>query len=218
MIAHSPRSVETLELLGGRLCLDFVNTVDPRIGEHPQDYFTSYSDLVHWSRYAGLLSEIETETLLLEIEQQPFAAVKAFEQALVLREALYRVFSAIARAVRPQNPDLAILKDMFAQAIIHAHMISTEEGFAWNWVKREGEVELDVVLWPIIHSAIELLMSSDVKKVKECPGVGDCGWLFLDTSKNGSRVWCSMESCGSRAKMRRQYARKRKTRTQTPDD
>ncbi|MEO6889729.1 MAG: CGNR zinc finger domain-containing protein, partial [Ktedonobacteraceae bacterium] len=58
------------------------------------------------------------------------------------------------------------------------------------------------------YSAVELLTSEEVKRVKECPA-RDCGWLFLDMSKNGSRQWCSMEGCGSRAKMRRQYARKR---------
>ncbi|MGH3132366.1 MAG: CGNR zinc finger domain-containing protein [Gaiellaceae bacterium] len=48
-------------------------------------------------------------------------------------------------------------------------------------------------------------------RVKECPGAGDCGWLFYDTSRNGTRRWCSMEGCGSRVKMRRQYARRRES-------
>lgn len=216
MAKHTPLEMETLELLGGRVCLDFVNTVDPRMGEHHKDYIASYSALVHWSRYAGLLTENEAENLLFEAERHPSEAVSVFEQALVLREAIYRMFSVIARAMEPQNVDLTILKDMFAQAIIHAHLVPTEDSFVWNWVNSEKDkVELDSILWPLVHSAIDLLMSPDVKKVKECPGVGDCGWLFLDTSKNGSRMWCSMESCGSRAKMRRQYARKRKVQAQT---
>ena len=52
-------------------------------------------------------------------------------------------------------------------------------------------------LWPVARS------------VKECPGAGDCGWLFYDTSRNGARRWCSMEGCGSGVKMRRHYARQR---------
>ena len=63
------------------------------------------------------------------------------------------------------------------------------------------------MLWPIVTSAVELLTSPEARRVKVCPGLGDCGWLFLDTSKSGRRRWCSMEGCGSRSKMRRYYAR-----------
>ena len=66
------------------------------------------------------------------------------------------------------------------------------------------------LLWLVAKSAVELLTSSDLHQVKECPGNKGCGWLFLDTSKNGSRQWCSMEGCGSRAKRRRQYGRLRR--------
>jgi predicted RNA-binding Zn ribbon-like protein len=65
---------------------------------------------------------------------------------------------------------------------------------------------LDAVLWPIIHSAGELFLSDELGHVKECPG---CGWLFLDTSKNQSRRWCSMNTCGVRDKMRRYHKRQR---------
>ena len=57
-------------------------------------------------------------------------------------------------------------------------------------------------------SAVAVLTEEDLGRVRECPGAGDCGWLFYDTSKNGTRRWCSMEGCGSRVKMRRHYARK----------
>jgi len=68
---------------------------------------------------------------------------------------------------------------------------------------------LDQMLWPIVRSAVDLLTSREARRVKVCPGLDDCGWLFLDTSKSGRRRWCSMDSCGSRSKMRRYYARTR---------
>ena len=37
-------------------------------------------------------------------------------------------------------------------------------------------------------------------RMKACRA-DDCRWAFLDTSKNKSRAWCSMESCGNRAKV-----------------
>ncbi len=141
-------------------------------------------------------------------------ATMTFERAIALREAMYRVFSAVVHSTVPEITDLDTLKAAFVEAMTHAQLISTPHGFKWDWTEKENA--LDQMLWPVVHSAVELLTSEEVKKVKECPGVGNCGWLFLDTSKNGSRQWCSMEGCGSRAKMRRQYARKRADRSHHP--
>jgi predicted RNA-binding Zn ribbon-like protein len=206
----TPVSVDAIELLGGRLCLDFVNTVDPRLGDHLHDFLTSYSDLVQWSHHAGMLTEEEQQNLSQAALYRPVEAGHAFERAIVLREIVYRIFSSVAHAIVPQKADLDALRDVFAEAMFHTSLVPTTEGFTWHWLNLEDA--FDCMLWPIACSAIELLTSAQARKVKQCPGVGDCGWLFLDTSKNGSRLWCSMEGCGSRAKMRRQYARKRVAR------
>ena len=200
-------AIEILSLLGGRLCLDFANTVDSRMDKHSDDFLTDYSDLVRWGRHVGALTDDEEQNLLREAERHPTEASATFERAIILREVIYRVFSEIARGTVPQTDDIEALRSALTEVMVHARITSTPDGFAWDWVKREDA--FDRMLWPVVRSAIELLTSEEVKKVKECPGVGDCGWLFLDTSKNGSRQWCSMEDCGSRAKMRRQYARKR---------
>lgn len=202
--------IETLRLLGGRLCLDFTNTMDPRIGNHPRDFLADYADLVQWSLHAGLLTEGEAEHLLRGAAHRPAEATMTFERAIALREALYRIFFAVSRSKSPKTTDLDTVKAVFVEAMTHAHLIPAASGFQWNWAERKHA--LDQMLWPVVRSAVELLTSEEVKKVKECPGVEDCGWLFLDTSKNGSRQWCSMQGCGSRAKMRRQYARKRADR------
>ena len=83
---------------------------------------------------------------------------------------------------------------------------ASDDQFAWGWTDVDA---LDRPLWDVARSAIDVLTQDDLKRVKECPGADDCGWLFYDTSKNASRRWCSMEGCGSRVKMRHQYARKR---------
>ncbi|WP_165422963.1 CGNR zinc finger domain-containing protein [Ktedonosporobacter rubrisoli] len=211
----SKAEIETLRLLGGRLCLDFANTMDPRLGNHPCDYLRDYSDLLQWSLHVGLLAKDEAEQLQENAAQRPVEAATTFEQAITLRETLYRIFSTLARNAFPEKSDLDNLKAMFVRATTHAQLIPATHGLQWDWTERAPA--LAQMLWPVVHSAIELLTSEEVKKVKECPGVGDCGWLFLDTSKNGSRQWCSMEGCGSRAKMRRQYARKRANSSQHID-
>ena len=77
-------------------------------------------------------------------------------------------------------------------------------GFAWRWKRDDG---LDRILWPVAWSAAELLTEGPLARVREYPGDDNCGWLFLDTSRNGSRRWCDMSTCGNRAKARRYYRR-----------
>lgn len=203
--ADSP--VESLSLLGGKLCLDFINTLDPRIGKQPREFLRSYSDLVAWEKHVGLLTAEQGAALLREAESRHADATKAFEHTIVLREALYRVFVALTKDADPQSSDLEIVQQAFAQAMLHARLEWKLQAFDWAWLG--SPASLDSLLWPIVRSALDLLISEDWKRVRQCPGIDDCGWLFLDTSKNGSRQWCSMQGCGSRAKMRRQYARKR---------
>ena len=200
--------VYTLALLGGSLCLDFANTLDPRHGEHRREFLMSYQDLVAWGRHVGVLQDSDVTRLLQRSAKHREEASAIFERALALRETIYRIFSAITQGERPADPDLVALRDAYLGAIACSRIAAATDRFELEWV---GVAEaLDPMLWPVARSAFELLIAGDLDRVRECPGVGDCGWLFLDTSKNASRRWCSMEGCGSRAKMRRQYARKRK--------
>ena len=201
------RNAATVELLGGKLCLDFVNTVEPRLGDHRSDYLASYADLVRWARHTGALSEEEAQRLLLEAEDKPSEAMAAFERAVALRETVYRVFSTVARGEEPESSDLDALSAAHLGALAHCHFRRTADGFGWARVA--SEVKLESPVWSVALSATGLLTSGELERVKECPQEEtDCGWLFYDASKNKSRRWCSMASCGSRVKMSRYYARK----------
>jgi predicted RNA-binding Zn ribbon-like protein len=207
---HAIKSLDEHRLLGGRLSLDFVNTVDGRNGEHPIQYLSRYSDLVHWSVRAGALSEQSAAQLLARSAQKPDEADVLFRQALALREALYRVFAAAIAGERVLASDLEVVNASLAAAMGQARLFITGETLTWGW--RDEDEPLSRMLWSIVRSAAELLTSPDLAFVRECPGV-DCDWLFLDTSKNHSRQWCAMDSCGNRAKARRHYARKRTAHT-----
>jgi predicted RNA-binding Zn ribbon-like protein len=201
---------EIVTSLEGRLCLGFVNTLHPRYGRHVHDALTDFHDLVAWNRSVGMLTEEEERDLLLWADARPQEALRPFERAIAMREAIYRILSAVAAKSAPQSADLSALRDAFAEAMAHASLSPTASEFSWEWEtekeSRHGG-ELKSLLWPVALSAIELLSSAkEWGRIKECPG---CGWLFLDTSKTGNRRWCSMDACGSRAKMRRQYTRKR---------
>jgi predicted RNA-binding Zn ribbon-like protein len=207
VMSTAAAQVGGLKLLGGRLCLDFANTVDPRHGDHRREYLGGYRDLVEWVRHAGVIGENEGRRLLKEAGRRPAEAAAAFERAVMLRETTYIVFHAVAYDERPNPRDVEAIGQAHVGAMNHSRLASTREGFEWVWA--EDGVALERPIWPVALSATELLTSGDLGRVKECPGSDGCGWLFFDSSKNGRRRWCSMEGCGSRDKMRRLYARKR---------
>lgn len=197
------RTLETLEIIGGAPCLDFANTINSRLDpEH--DYLLQYSDLVDWVRKVGLLSPMQTSQLQKQAKQNPAEAENVLRSAHTLRELLYRLFSNAAKDSEPDKKDMGAFITSYGEAISHALLIRHEDHYTTTWKLDES---LDAVLCPIIYSAGELLLSEELSQVKECPG---CGWLFLDTSKNRSRRWCSMDTCGARDKMRRYHTKQRK--------
>jgi predicted RNA-binding Zn ribbon-like protein len=194
------------ELTGGRLCLDFTNTVEDRPSDHPHELLKNYSDLVSWSRQAQVLTEQEAQRLLEEAARRPAEASSVLAQATALREAIYRIFTALAEDASPEEDDLVSLNAAIAVAMTHARLVPKVDGFAWDW-DSDGR-DLDHMLWPVVRSAADLLASDELHDVRVCASE-TCSWLFFDTSKNHSRRWCDMKSCGNRAKARRFYGRKK---------
>ena len=184
------------------LCLDFVNTINSRRNpEH--DYLMQYSDLVEWATKLGILSSAQNNQLQKRARQNLHEAENALLAARTLRDLLYRLFSKAAEGSEPHKKDLDIFAVFYGEAISRGQFVKRETHYGTTWSFDEA---LESPLWPIIHSAGELLLSQELDQVKECPG---CGWLFLDTSKNQSRRWCSMNTCGARDKMRRYHKRQR---------
>jgi len=192
------------ELSGGRLCLDFANTLDNRLTGRAQELLTSYADLVSWSRQTGVVTEAAAQRLLQEGARRPAAAAAVLKQAITLRETMYRIFSAVAAGRVPTAADVDILNQVLSKGRALWQVAITVEGFKWQW-----EEALDRMLWPVAQSAAELLTSTELSAVREC-AAGDCGWLFLD--KSHRRRWCSMKACGNRMKARRHYSRQKTER------
>jgi predicted RNA-binding Zn ribbon-like protein len=200
-----PGRVQELRLAGERLCLDLANTLDPRHGPEATDFLTEYADLVAWALHAGAIGAGDAKRLLREADRHPAEAQAAFDSAQSLREVVYRAFAAIAAGRRAPAGDLRALELANLDALSHAGLGAAPGGYAWSW--RDDPLELERPLWPVARSAVDLLTTGDLGRLRQCPGAGDCGWLFYDTSRNRSRRWCSMESCGNRAKGRRHYRR-----------
>lgn len=189
----------------GWLCLDFVNTVDWHDSPNPQEKLNSYADLVTWSQHANILTEQEAEKILAQTEQQPKEAKMVLERAINLREALYRAFSAVASQKTARDEDIAILNTELSKAMPHLQLKRTRNGYTLSYAS-DGPL-LERMLWHVSRSAADLLTSEKLSRVRKCDAK-DCGWLFLDMSRNRSRRWCDMKDCGNRAKARRHYQRK----------
>jgi len=183
---------ETIKLQGGTLALDFANTVDWTEDDaevQATDALLEPDSLERWGARLGIAG-------------RPGGA-EELELARGLRTALHMIFSALAREQEPDEFSLARLRFAYAQAVAAGTLIRQDGGFGLDWAADEPRR----VRFAVAADAVALLSDpARMARLHRCPG-RDCGWVFLDTS--GRRRWCSMQTCGSREKMRRMYARKR---------
>lgn len=197
------RTPPRFDLVGGRLCLDFCNTHGSRSGA-PEERFPSYPDVVGWGWRAGVLNAEEAARLDRLATRNPTGALAVWERALKLRSALQGLFTATALGKRVRPAWLEALNEELASAMARSQVLPTDSGFTWVWA--QGGKALDSMLWPVARSAADLLTAGLLSSIRVCEG-RDCGWLFLDTSRNRTRRWCDMKICGNRAKARRHHER-----------
>ena len=204
----------TIPLRGGRLCIDFVNTVDNwhaprrRDTDAPEsDHLSGYGDLLSWARQVGAVSDGSARVLQAAAERRPAEAGRVFGRATKLRSAIHD--AVLAANSRSAGADLAPLNDEVRRLLAVSRLEPAGEAYV---LARPGERDeeaddLDRVLWPVVRSATALLTApEELARVRECPHE-TCGWLFYDAS--GRRRWCSMASCGTRDKVRRFRQRQR---------
>ncbi|VWC84472.1 PF07336 family protein [Burkholderia lata] len=182
------------------LSIDFANTLYWRGSDPPTETFGTMGDLLTWCREQAGVPAALAEACRVHGEEEGAPAMLA--RALTLREALYRLFHAQAEQREPQADDLALLGGFLAEAAPRVALARIDGGYAWRI--GEGRATLAGLLSPVLWSAIDLLGGARLAKVKRCANDA-CQWLFIDDSKNGSRRWCSMSSCGNRAKAYRHY-------------
>ena len=205
-MGNDKKHAGNLSLLGGRSCLDFVNTLDWRGADRPVEFLHTYQDLVAWSRHAGTISAEEANTMLQRSKKRPSKQNKVLGKAIKLREIIYRIFSSLSEGKPAANKDLAVFNKLLSQTMKNSQIVRTKDGYHWD--SRGQTAKLGWILNPLIRSAADLLVSNELKRVKKCSDPA-CGWLFLDTSRNRSRRWCNMSDCGNRAKASRFYKKRR---------
>jgi len=197
------------DLAGGTIALDFVNTVSGmRGGPDPRDRLAGYPDVVYWAEQVGLIDVRQATALYREAERHPQKAAAAYAEAIRRREALHDVvLSAVEGQATPRGA-LDTLNAWIADALAHRKLKASAPGRFEATLEDDGDPL--AFLRPIALDAAELLereVSSDLVGVCAERESGNCAWLFLDTSRNHSRRFCSMKDCGNRAKQRRHYHR-----------
>jgi predicted RNA-binding Zn ribbon-like protein len=176
-------TIESVKFRGGRLCLDFVNTTNWSEGDPVEDKLIDFEALQIWITRKGL-SRIKSS--LIDIAE--FQHLRGIIRRLV---------------TNPINASLNDMKYLNEARAREASEIKLQKSFfALN-----SEKSAEWLLRFLADSTVELLLTVNQKRIKQCPGI-KCGWIFIDESPNNSRRWCSMDNCGNRAKARRHYQTK----------
>lgn len=187
------------KLIAGIRCLDFLNTTEDAQVER----LTSYSEFAIWSKAAGLVDAAGLRRLLAVARRQHQAAAKTLALVLDVREALADLLTGPAprrtRAIVAINEALA--RDRFV-----LRLDSGKAEFRALWEPDCPELRQPLLI--LLREAAALLSSPARAHIHYCANE-DCRWFFLDTSRNQSRRWCEMETCGNQAKARAHYRRLR---------
>ena len=194
-------------LVGGRLCLDFVNTLGGTRAGGATEHLTDYTTFIDWAAHAGAVDAAQARRLRRFAADHPRSAADALASAIALREALYFIFYAASRGDAPLADDLELLQRHLQRALREPRIVRQEGRFS---VAFADDGAATAPLDTIARSAVELLASDELGRVRVCSSDG-CDWLFVDQTRNRSRRWCEMKACGNRAKARRHYQRTKTT-------
>jgi predicted RNA-binding Zn ribbon-like protein len=203
---------EVLRIVGGHPALELVNTVAPRVAggaDDERDFVPVPDELLAWSRRTGLLDEVEAAAVGAAWSSAPGTAEQALRATVEIREAAYTVLSR-----RDQSAEVAAALELLTlrwSAAAARSVLVPGDPVA---ELRVGTSPASMIPDRLVSAAVELLRTVDLRQLRACPiDEGGCGWLFLDRSRNGSRRWCSMEDCGTRAKVRKLSERRRSATT-----
>ena len=173
--------------------------------DHPQENLHTYEDLIAWGKSAGLISQELAIQLARLAKEHPEDARHAYTDAIQLREAIYRIFSKRFAGKTISEQDLDVINSVINEAKDHKKLVPADGKFTWEW--KNDHDGTNIIVWEVALSAVDLLTSDRLSLVRECEDDRGCGYLFIDMTKNHSRRWCSMDSCGNRAKAHRHYSR-----------
>jgi predicted RNA-binding Zn ribbon-like protein len=188
------------QFFGGRICLDFANTLDWRLTDDPVELIPDYAALLAWSERRGTLTAAALGRLRKH-EPEGTAASEVMREAHLLRT---EVWSIADELIGGRRARLTALNERLAALPSQPAVRVQGNRYGFDLDGRD----LRQPLWPVLWSLTAVLASEDAARLGSCRAQG-CGWYFVDESPNHSRTWCSSEVCGNRERVRRAYAKRR---------
>lgn len=177
----------TYKLIGGRLSLDFVNTVSWPDTARCHDWLGSAGNVVLWLNAVGLTAG--------ELHRPDLVSIDA------LRTTLTAVLRPLAHGKRPTRDAIEELNEYVSAS--YSRRVIAPARLAWTWKPPRRSVD---AFGPVVLDAADLITGGRRDRLRYCPS---CDWLFEDQTRNGQRRWCDMADCGSRDKANRYYHRSR---------
>jgi predicted RNA-binding Zn ribbon-like protein len=183
---------------GDALVLNVTNSVVLR--NDPARTFDRFDDPAEIERFATAAERFCAEEVggrSLRVSEPE----RARPRLIALREAADALFRHQATGKEVRSDHLAPLLALCAEALsaTAVPLAGERTGPAVG----AGPIDFEAA---VALSALALLEPSRRRRIRIC---ANCCWLFLDKSKNGSRLWCDMSVCGNRRKAKRHYARRR---------
>jgi predicted RNA-binding Zn ribbon-like protein len=188
--------------LGNHLALDFINTCPVQNGK-TTELLPDFKALLRWFQAAGLLSPRDVARFQKKWGQS-VRARRTVETVRELREKLRKQVLAWERGEAVQRSTVRQLNKLMAQYPMRNKL---KPGRNLPSLERWFELQQPEDLYaPLAHSAATLFAEANRRRVRKCP---QCVGHFQDTSKKGTRRWCSMRLCGNRLKVAAYAARRR---------
>ena len=188
------------QFFGGRVCLDFANTLDWRTSDEPQELVPDYEAFIAWSSRRGTLPPRAVANLKSHAAADPAGAEAVMADTFAMRAEVCK----IADALREQRAaDLTRINRMLLTLPPQPRLVKHGN----SYVHELKGADLQEPLWPVLWSLTAVLSSSDATRLGCCQAKG-CGWFYVDESPNRTRLWCSSEVCGNRERARRAYAKR----------
>ncbi|GAB3784610.1 CGNR zinc finger domain-containing protein [Dyella agri] len=189
-----PRPVDAIRLDGGRLCLDFVNSIHDRYAVEIEDYLQQPQRFIAWCLRAGALHPGDGVRAPRVVHKRAVL----MREVETLRDQLHALFAA--RVDGSPMPAGAVRGlDRWLQLAWAGQSLGADGHLHWRADARDARLPLK----RIALDALDLLGDASISRLRRCANTTSCGWLFLDTSKNQRRRWCAMETCGTADKMQR---------------
>jgi predicted RNA-binding Zn ribbon-like protein len=189
--------------LGGRPCLDFVNTEIVARGERC-DLLPDFWRWMAWHAAAGVPGTTETKALARKWRGKA-ESTEAIQRAIAFRSELRKMAGCIASNRRVPKSAMRAINDMLRRGAAYGQLTRAGMGFVRH-VRRDLHQPVDLLV-SVAEDAADLLCEVDPGRVRKC-GSPACILYFYDTSRSRTRRWCSMDLCGNRAKVAAHYRRR----------